>query len=300
MIETVQEYLRAIARYPLLTPQQEIQLSRQVQLMRELQTTPELTPEQRRTVKRGEKARSTIINCNLRLVVHVAKRYQTRLKGGSMELMDLIQEGSIGLHRAAEMFDGTKGYKFSTYAYWWIRQAITRAIDTQERLIRVPQHSLDKIYKAARFQREYSQEHGKPATTAQMAEFLGISIKEMNMLISRNMTHTSLDALATEDGTPLLDFVADEYQLEQEHTSVEQSERIEQLQLAFFRIDPNDRNIVAKRYGLDGTGEMLTYQAIGNQLGVSRERIRQRLSRAHNRLRYELWNLKTEKTSGAA
>jgi RNA polymerase sigma factor (sigma-70 family) len=154
-VDSVQAYLREIARYPLLTAGQEIQLARQVEAGAALDGKAQLTVEERRTLRVAERAKRKLMNCNLRLVVTIAKKYTRRLNGNGMELMDLIQEGALGLTRAVELFDSSKGYKFSTYAYWWVRQAITRGIDAKERLIRVPQHGLDTVYKAVKYQRTY-------------------------------------------------------------------------------------------------------------------------------------------------
>jgi RNA polymerase primary sigma factor len=283
MTDSVKDYLNLVARYPLLSAEQEIQLSRQVAAMREINGQADLTPQQQRIIKRGLKARNTIVNANLRLVVYVAKRFARRLDGGHMELMDIIQEGNVGLHRAAELFDGARGYKFSTYAYWWIRQAITRAIDTQEHAIRMPQHSVDRFYRAVRLQEDYAREHGRPATPSQLAEMLEITPDELMVIMSRGMRPKSLDQLATDDGSPLIDMIADERSNEA-YEIAEQLERFEQLQLAFFRLKEEDRIAVSKRYGMCGN-EPQTLKQIGATEGVSRERIRQRIDIAQRKLR---------------
>jgi RNA polymerase primary sigma factor len=208
--DSMKDYLAEIGRFPLLTGEQEIQLSRQVRRMIELQAMEgERTKAELREIKRGQRARDTIMNCNLRLVVHIAKRYATRLKCNGLEMMDIIQEGAIGLHRAAELFDGSKGYKFSTYAYWWIRQSITRAIDTKERIIRVPQHLLDKIYRATKLQREYLQEHGRPISMVALAEEMEMTVDELQMILQRNTPHSSLDQMVGDNGSPLIDLIAE-------------------------------------------------------------------------------------------
>jgi len=284
MVDSVKDYLAEIGRFPLLSGEQEIQLSRQVARMRELQALPgERTKVEQRTIKRGQRALETIMNCNLRLVVHIAKRYTSRLKCNSMDMMDLIQEGCIGLHRAAELFDGTKGYKFSTYAYWWIRQAITRAIDTKERLIRVPQHTLDLVYKAAKLQREHMQQHGEPIATAALAAEMNISIDELQMIMQRNIPHSSLDQLTHEDGSPILDLIAADDPEINETLSPEYGE---QLQLAFFRLDEVDRHIVSAYHGLNGTKQ--SQKKIAEGLGITRSRVGQRHDCAMRRLRLML------------
>lgn len=285
MSNPINDYLNLTARYPLLTPEQEIQLSRQVQAMNALNDITDLTPQQQRIKRRGIKARNTIVNANLRLVVHIAKRYIKRLKGNGMDLMDLIQEGNIGLHRAAELFDGARGYKFSTYAYWWIRQAITRAVDTQERIIRLPQHSVERLYRAIKLQEEYTRQHGKPATMAELAGMLEVATEELEILMARAMTPRSLDQLINEDGSPLIDMIADERTLDPSYAAAEMEIQQEQLNLAFFRLDKNDRDILSKRYGLGSTREH-TVREIARESGVTRQRITQRVQIAERKLRF--------------
>ena len=283
MTDSLKEYLNIAGRYPLLSPEQEIQLSRQVQAMREVEGVTSPTPQQRRIIKRGMNARNAIVNANLRLVVHIAKRYLRRLNGGHMELMDIIQEGNIGLHRAAELFDGAKGYKFSTYAYWWIRQAITRAIDTQERAIRVPQHGLEKIYKAVKLQEQFTKEHNRSASIAELSEMMELPAEELTMLMARNVSPRSLDQLVKEDGTPLADLIADERYLSADYDAAEQTERSEQLSLAFFQLAEEDRELIFKRYGI-GYGREHTFTELANERGISRERVRQKMNRAEKKL----------------
>ena len=279
MADSVKAYLNEAARFPLLTTQQEIQLSRQIKRALQLQAAgDEHTKIELRQINIGLRARDTLINSNLRLVVHIAKRYIGRLRNGGLEFMDLVQEGALGLHRAAEMFDGSKGYKFSTYAYWWIRQSINRAIDTKERLIRVPQHALERAYKAVKFQREYHQQHNKNPTLQETAEALDITVAELRILLERNTPHRSLDELATDDGSPLIEMIAAE--LPDEMFS---DEYAEQLQLVFFQLTPEERHAIESYYGLNGK-DQCTYTAIAREQGVSRERIRQRCTVAQRKL----------------
>ena len=277
----MKDYLAEIGRYPLLTGEQEIQLSRQVRRMIELQAMKgERTKSELREIKRGQRARDTIMNCNLRLVVHIAKRYATRLKCNGLEMMDIIQEGAIGLHRAAELFDGSKGYKFSTYAYWWIRQSITRAIDTKERIIRVPQHLLDKIYRATKLQREYLQEHGRPISMVALAEEMEMTVDELQMILQRNTPHSSLDQMVGDNGSPLIDLIASE---DPEIGDELSPMYAEQLKLAFFRLGERDRYVVSAYHGLNGPQQ--SQREIGETLGISRSAVGQRRENAVRRLR---------------
>jgi len=278
------DYLNEIARYPLLTPDQEIQLSRQVHRMLELEAMPgDRTMREKREIKVGARARDSIIRSNLRLVVHIAKRYNSRLRHNSLDMMDLIQEGALGLHRAAEKFDGTKGYRFSTYAYWWIRQAINRGIDTKERLIRVPQHMIERIYSITRIQSEFAQEHGRHPSIKEISEIIDLPMDELTMLLQRNTTHSSLDSLAVEDGSALIDMIPSQTDNSDDLTN----EYYDQLHLAFFKLDPAEREILAGQYGLNDTPH-ITMREIGERQGVSRERIRQKMVVAQQKLRIAL------------
>ena len=280
MTDSIRAYLNLISRYPLLTATQEIELSRQVQDMLAI-TAEHPTKIEQRIIKRGRKAQDTLINCNLRLVVHIAKRYTKRLNGNNMEMLDLIQEGTFGLHRATEKFDPARGYKFSTYSYWWIKQAIGRAIDAQEKIIRLPTHKLKLVYAALQYRSECIKTEGS-ASIAAMAAHVGITPDDMSMLLSRYAMTRSLDELCTDGGdTTLLELVADEQIVGDEE---QQSIREEQVQLAFFRLNPQDRSLLSRRYGLRDDNQQ-TLQSMADEDGVCRERIRQRLEVAQNRLR---------------
>ena len=273
MTDSIRDYLNLISRYPLLTATQEIQLSRQVQEMLAITAEHPTTIEQR-IIKRGRKAQDTLINCNLRLVVHIAKRYTKRLNGNNMELLDLIQEGTFGLHRATEKFDPARGYKFSTYSYWWIRQAIGRAIDTQEKIIRMPMHKLKLVHAALEYRSECIKTEGS-ASIAAMAAHVGITPDDMSMLLSRYAMVRSLDELCTDGSdTTLLELIADEQIVGDE----------EHVQLAFFRLNPQDRSLLSRRYGLRDDNQQ-TLRSMADEDGVSREGIRQRIEVAQNRLR---------------
>jgi len=278
--DITRDYLNQIARYPLLTPTQEIQLSRQVQEMLTI-TAEHPSKAEQRIIRRGRKARDTLINCNLRLVVYVAKRYIKRLNGNSMELLDIIQEGALGLQRAAEKFDPARGYRFSTYSYWWIKQAIMRSIDTKERIIRLPTHLLDLIHAALRY-RTKSLQSGGNASIADMAAHINVSTDELSMLLNRYGTARSLDETCNDDtSTTLMEMIADEHFVTTELQDVIQ---LEQMQLAFFRLNEQDRSALSKRYGLENN-EPQTYQEMASEAKVSRERVRQRVSIAERKLR---------------
>ena len=285
MTDTTREYLQSIGRYPLLTATQEIQLSRKVQRYMELRNLDgERTPEEKRQIKAGLKARDAMVNCNLRLVVHIAKRYVSRLRSSNMELMDLVQEGSFGLSRAVEKFDAARGYKFSTYAYWWIRQSLSRAIDTKEKLIRVPQQMIDRAFKALRLESEFMQANGRKPTKVELAALMGITLDQLMALLDCNAVHQSLDVLITDDGNPLLDLIASP-----EFDLPDLDRDKEHLQLAICYLNDNEQDLINKRYGLGiDEPEPLVLSKIAAECGVSRERVRQRLDIACNKLKLML------------
>jgi RNA polymerase primary sigma factor len=272
--DATRDYLEAISRYPLLSTQQEIQLARKIAQYMELRDKPDPTPAEQRLIKAGLKARATMVNCNLRLVVHIAKRYTGRIK--SMDMLDLCQEGNIGLQRAAEKFDASRGYKFSTYAYWWIRQSLKRAIDSKERMIKIPIHMIDRIFKALQVEIEYMKKHGRKPSKTELAEVMGLTIEQLLALVDCNSAHISLDELVTDDGNSLLDLIASpevdiDYDLD--HSK-------EHVQLALSYLTDMEQDLINKRYNQD-----LTFTAIAKEHNVSRERIRQRTTRTHRRLR---------------
>jgi RNA polymerase primary sigma factor len=272
--DATRDYLEAISRYPLLTTQQEIQLARKIAQYMELRDNPSPTPAEQRLIKAGLKARATMVNCNLRLVVHIAKRYTGRIK--SMDMLDLCQEGNIGLQRAAEKFDASRGYKFSTYAYWWIRQSLKRAIDSKERMIKIPIHMIDRIFKALQVEIEYMKKHGRKPSKTELAEVMGLTIEQLLALVDCNSAHISLDELVTDDGNSLLDLIASpevdiDYDLDYSK---------EHVQIALSYLTDMEQDLINKRYNQD-----LTFTAIAKEHNVSRERIRQRTTRTHRRLR---------------
>jgi RNA polymerase sigma factor (sigma-70 family) len=272
--DAMRDYLEAISRYPLLSTQQEIQLARKIAQYMELRDNTSPTPAEQRLIKAGLKARATMVNCNLRLVVHIAKRYTGRIK--SMDMLDLCQEGNIGLQRAAEKFDASRGYKFSTYAYWWIRQSLKRAIDSKERMIKIPIHMIDRTFKALQIETEYMKEHGRKPSKTELAQVMGLTIEQLLALVDCNSVHISLDELITDDGNSLLDLIASpevDIDFDLDHSK-------EHVQLALSYLTDMEQDIINKRYNED-----LTFTAIAKDHNVCRERIRQKITRTHRRLK---------------
>ncbi len=288
-IDLVTSYLRDIGRVPLLTHDEEITLGRQVQelmslevLEVELQEKSEdqvdseelalaagLTVSQlRKKLKSGRRAKERMVAANLRLVVSVAKKYTKR----NMEFLDLIQEGTIGLVRGVEKFDPTRGYKFSTYAYWWIRQRITRAIAEKSRTIRLPIHITEILNKLKKGQRELSQELSGTPTIQELANFVDLPEEEVKELMLRVSQPVSLEKKVGDgEGTILLDLLPDN-----------QQSLGEQVEGAFLKSDlasllnelPELQSRVLRlRYGMDGE-EPMTLTGIGRVLGMSRDRVR--------------------------
>lgn len=287
MAESFQLYLNEIGRHPLLTPEQEIDLSRRVFKFVELRDSDgERTKEETRLMRQGQRAKDKLIKSNLRLVVSVAKKYLRKVDGTSLELCDLIQEGCIGLERAAEKYDGTRGYKFSTYAYWWIRQAISRAIDTQVRMIRIPSNTLENINKLGRYNAEFLQTHDRKPTIKEMMDFTGRSRAEVIMWLERMRSHSSLDKLCHEDGSPLIDQIPDESNNLNALNECIKSEEIGRLESALSKLSDREYDIISRYYfGTAKSGRDETFANIAKDLKISRERTRQIKERALVKLR---------------
>lgn len=274
--DSITAYFNEIARVPLLTAQQEIQLSRQIQAAKALEAEGKvkLSRDEQRIMRNGKRAMDRMMTSNLRLVVNVARKY--RRICNSLELMDVISLGNLGLATAANKFDPERGYKFSTYAYWWIRQSIWRGVNDQDRAIRVPVHQYEKM---AKMRKWHSDNPGRTLQEAAVA--CGVSMEDIE-LTRTALSLTSLDQCPVEDGESLAAMVRSEEQSTDE-ALIERS-RLEDLERVMVHLPPIDQKILRLRYGLQGPE--LTLAEIGKRLGVCRERVRQREKRALNRLRY--------------
>lgn len=272
---TISTYLKEIGRTPLLSAEEEIKLANKVQAMLPLLEQENITPEEQEIICQGEQARQTMTQANLRLVVSIAKKYQNR----GLSFLDLIQEGSLGLMRATEKFDPGKGYKFSTYSYWWIRQAITRAIANNSRTIRLPIHITQELNKIRKAVRQLSQELGRKPTELEIAQELDFDLTKLRSLTqaARRTQPRSLNVTIDENNTELGHLLADdsvsplEFVTEQELNS--------QIQNLLHTLSPRQRDVISLRYGIGGV-ETMTYQQIGDLCGISRERVRQIQNRA--------------------
>ena len=281
-------YLSNIGRVPLLTPAQEIELGYRVQKMMILTEDGNLSdkknefdPKQLRTIKSGKRAKDKMMKANLRLVVSVAKKYQ----GKGLELLDLVQEGSLGLERAVEKFDPTRGYKFSTYAHWWIRQSMTRAIACQSRTIRLPVHLSERLATIRKVSRELAHKLGAMPNKLEISQALEMDIEELDKVLSQSLSTSSLDAPVNgDDGRSFLGDLIPDIKNEEPLDKVEQNIHQEQLGKWLSHLSEQEQHVLRLRFGLNN-GERHTLAQIGRLLDVSRERVRQVELKALRKLR---------------
>lgn len=262
--DSVRMYLREIGKIPLLNSEEEFELAQRV-------------------LKGEKKAKDKMAEANMRLVVSIAKRYS----GRGLDFLDLIQEGNTGLLRAVEKFDPDKGFKFSTYATWWIRQAITRAIADQARTIRIPVHMVETINKLLRTQRRMTQEFNREPTIEELAEELEMTPEKIEYVIKIKQDITSLDAGIGRDGdeedSTLSDFVEDEDSITPEESAATQLLK-EQVKEVLSSLSDREQKIIRMRFGLDN-GKNHTLEEVGQEFAVTRERIRQIEAKALVKLR---------------
>jgi RNA polymerase sigma factor (sigma-70 family) len=295
MASSLSSFLGEIGRHQLLTPEQELTLGRKVQAMAALQErcreagghgpACEYSDLERRTLRQGERAKNQMITANLRLVVNLAKRYQNK----GLDLLDLIQEGTLGLTRAVEKYDPTRGHRFSTYAYWWIRQGLNRALSTQSRTIRIPVNVNEKLTRLRAAKARHLQAHGMSATPAQLAQALELPLADVEDLLAcelRSVT-VSLQGMVKSKSDPseLVDVIPSP-----EPAPMERAELAERSATVWTLLDrasltPRERTVVMLRFGLDGSHEWRTLAEVARQLGCSREYCRQVVQRALRKLR---------------
>ena len=262
--DSVKIYLQQIGKIPLLSSEQELDLAKKIYEFQD------------------EFSKNLLVNANLRLVVSIAKKYI----GRGLSFLDLIQEGNLGLMKAAGRFDYTKGYKFSTYATWWIQQSITRAIADKARIIRLPIHMIESLGKIRRATIDLTTELGHTPTKQEIAYRLGISVNKLTSIIKSAQSTISMEtpANSSEDSSKIADFIVDDSTITPD-SRVSQENLFEDIRRMLNQLSPKERDVLILRYGLDNSGTKKTLDEIGSQYGVSRERIRQIENRAIAKLK---------------
>ena len=281
--DSITWFLSSICREPLLTPAEEIELGSHVQKMMVILESKEAgnTEGEKRALRLGRRSKERMMRANLRLVVSVAKKYQ----GKGLDLQDLIQEGTLGLERAVEKFDPTRGYKFSTYAFWWIRQSMTRAIATQGRAIRLPVHLSERLSLIKKISHDLTQQMGSVPNRSEIARMMNISTDELDSILSQSLTTSSLDEpIKASDGKSNLgDMIAD----------TKNSEPLERIEMAMYKeqlnkwldqLSEQEKEVISLRFGLE-ENQKTTLTEIGKYMDISRERVRQIELKALRKLR---------------
>ena len=262
--DSVKIYLQQIGKIPLLTAEEELHVAKEIK------------------DNNSESAKETLINANLRLVVSIAKKYI----GRGLSFLDLIQEGNMGLMKAAEKFDYEKGYKFSTYATWWIQQSITRAIADKSRIIRLPVHMIETLSKIKKVTVDLTTETGKIPSKEEIAYKVGIPVNKLSALIKAAQSTISIETPATvkDESSKLGDFIVDESTISPD-TKPTYENLFDDIRKMLNQLSPKERDVLILRYGLNDDGMRKTLEEIGTRYGVSRERIRQIENRAISKLK---------------
>jgi RNA polymerase primary sigma factor len=289
MGDSVHTYLKSIGRTSLLTAEQEVDLAKRIEaglfaehkLDTDLDLSPELRHDLELVAEDGRRAKAHMLEANLRLVVSVAKKYSDR----GLSLLDVVQEGNLGLIRAVEKFDYTKGYKFSTYAMWWIRQAIQRGFADSARTIRLPVHVLEMLSKLSRVERDMHQRLGREPTPEELAVELDRTPDQIEELLRTSRQPISLDSTIGEDGETSIGDLIEDVDAPEASELVDRQLMAEQLRSALDALTPREATIMAMRFGLyDGNPH--TLDEIGRALGLTRERIRQLEKQSLSKLRH--------------
>ena len=262
--DSVRIYLQQIGKIPLLSPEEELEVAKKI-----YETQSEI-------------ARKVLINANLRLVVSIAKKYI----GRGLSFLDLIQEGNMGLIKATEKFDYTKGYKFSTYATWWIQQSITRAIADKARIIRLPIHLIESINKIKKATMDLTTELGRIPVKKEIADKMGIPVSKLTSIIKSTQSTISIDTPTgqKDDSNKIIDYIVDESTIAPD-SLVSQESMLDDIKCMLEQLSQKERDVLILRFGLNNDGNKKTLDEIGSIYGVSRERIRQIENRAISKLK---------------
>ena len=262
--DSVRIYLQQIGKIPLLSPEEELEVAKQIY------------------ETQSDVARKVLINANLRLVVSIAKKYI----GRGLSFLDLIQEGNLGLIKATEKFDYTKGYKFSTYATWWIQQSITRAIADKARIIRLPIHLIESINKIKKATVDLTTELGRIPVKQEIADKMGISVAKLTSIIKSTQSTISIDTPTgqKDDSNKIIDYIVDESTIAPD-SLVSQESMLDDIKDMLNQLSPKERDVLILRFGLNNDGNKKTLDEIGSIYGVSRERISQIENRAISKLK---------------
>ncbi len=286
--DSVKLYLKQIGQVALLNSEEETRLAIQMedgkQAQEKLDSGEELSASETQTYRKiaaqGKRARDRLIEANLRLVVSIAKKYVNK----GMQFLDLIQEGNLGLIKAVGKFDHTKGFKFSTYATWWIKQSITRAIADQARTIRIPVHMVETINKAGRISRQLLQELGREPTPEEIAERMGVQVEKINEIQRISQDPVSLEKpIGEEEDSKMIDFIEDN-DTPSPIAMSERQMRKKKIDEVLSTLTPRENEVIRRRYGLDD-GKPKTLEEVGKEFNVTRERIRQIEAKALRKLR---------------
>jgi len=283
MSDTLRSYLNQIGKIPLLTAAEEIELGHAIQRMMAVEAKDEYTKTELKILRIGKRAKNRMIQGNLRLVIGVASKYKHM--ANRLTIHDLVQEGNIGLIRAVELFDPERGYKFSTYAYWWIRQGIMRAIQVQDRIIKLPTGANDLLRKVKIYSTQYQEEHGVIPTIEQCAEYAEVTTETMRSYIRGSADATSLDAklnTGKEDASAMIDMISCPDENPEEEILLET--KIEAVKQALEHMNSVHKQAIILRFGLDGSLPC-SKREISRKMGIGQETVKRLLETAKKEIR---------------
>jgi RNA polymerase primary sigma factor len=287
MSDSLRDYLNQIGKIPLLTGAEEIELGHAIKKMMDIDLSASLSKTDERILRIGKRAKNRMIKGNLRLVVGVAKKFKHFTN--RLTMADLIQEGNLGLMRAVELFDPERGYKFSTYAYWWIRQGIMRSIQTQDRIIKLPTGAIEILRKIRSFSLEYYRQHGRTPTIDECAEFANITPRAMKHYLAASIDAGSLDAKVNNSGeaSTYIELIACNDQLVDDY--IEQGTKIEAVHQALNHMSELNKQIIVLRHGLNDN-QPRSVRDIAKTLNIAQDTTKRKVNIAENEMKLILRN----------